>query len=462
MSRDREGGLIKEVEKVPTTERPWLGLHSHITGLGLDERLKAIHVADGLVGQEEAREAAGIMVELVKRGKRPGHGLLLVGPPGTGKTAIAVGMARELGRDVPFVSISGSEIYGTTVRKTEFLTQAIRRALGLRIYEEREVYEGEVTAIEIEKAAHPFNPYAQIALGALLTLKTKEEEKTIEVGEGIAAQLMRLNVREGDVIEIDAETGRVVKLGRSKYAPRKWRGEYRVGNLLDRPDGKVRKIKKTTHTVTLHDIDMANIRAGRMLLFREEEITDEIRSKVDEEVERMVKSKRAELVPGVLFIDEAHMLDIEAFSFLSRALEKEYAPLVVLATNRAVTKIRGTDFLSPHGIPIDMLDRLLIAKTVIPPREDIKKILEIKASADGINLSDDALELLTDIGEKRSLRYAAQLLQPASVIAEISGSNVVKPEHIKRAQSVYIDFRDSINYLNEELKKDPVLSEFLR
>jgi hypothetical protein len=28
--------------------------------------------------------------------------------------------------------------------------------------------------------------------------------------------------------------------------------------------------------------------------------------------------------------------------------------------------------------------------------------------------------------------------------------------------SVYLDFRDSINYLNEELKKDPVLSEFLQ
>jgi len=430
--------------------------------LGLDEKLKAIHIADGLVGQEEAREAAGIMVELVKRGKRPGHGLLLVGPPGTGKTAIAVGMARELGRDVPFVSMSGSEIYGTAMKKTEMLTQAIRRAIGVRLIEEREVYEGEVVNIEIEKTPHPYNPYAQVALGAFLTLKTKQEEKSLEVGERIAAQLLRLNVRPGDVIEIDAETGHVTKLGRSKYVESKWKGEYRIGRLVEVPSGSVKKVKKTTHTVTLHDIDMANIRAGRLMLFGEEEITNEMRAKVDEQIEELIKSKKAELVPGVLFIDEAHMLDIEAFSFLNRALEQEFAPLLVLATNRSVTKIRGTDYKSPHGIPIDMLDRLLIAKTKIPPPEDVRKIIEIKAVADGVELSAEALDLLTEIGVKRSLRYAAQLLQPARVVAEISGSNVVKPEHVKRVMGVYLDFRDSINYLNEELKKDPVLSEFLR
>jgi len=147
---------------------------------------------------------------------------------------------------------------------------------------------------------------------------------------------------------------------------------------------------------------------------------------------------------------------------LNRTLEQEFAPLLVLATNRAVTKIRGTDYKSPHGIPIDMLDRLLIAKTKIPPPEDVRKIIEIKAVADGIELSTEALDLLTEIGVKRSLRYAAQLLQPAKVVAEISGSNIVKPEHVKRVMGVYLDFRDSINYLNEELKKDPVLSEFLQ
>ena len=36
----------------------------------------------------------------------------------------------------------------------------------------------------------------------------------------------------------------------------------------------------------------------------------------------------------VLFIDEVHMLDIECFSFLNRALESDMAPILIMATNR--------------------------------------------------------------------------------------------------------------------------------
>jgi len=53
---------------------------------------------------------------------------------------------------------------------------------------------------------------------------------------------------------------------------------------------------------------------------------------------------KAEIVPGVLFIDEVHMLDMECFSFLNRALESDAAPVVILATNRGITNIRGTNY----------------------------------------------------------------------------------------------------------------------
>lgn len=57
------------------------------------------------------------------------------------------------------------------------------------------------------------------------------------------------------------------------------------------------------------------------------------------------------------------MLDIECYSFLNRALESDQAPIVVMATNRGITKIRGTNYQSPHGLPIDLLDRSLIIST---------------------------------------------------------------------------------------------------
>lgn len=68
-----------------------------------------------------------------------GRAVLIRGEPGTGKTAIAMGMARALGQDTPFVSVTASELFSKEVSKTEALTQAFRKAIGIRIKEETEV-----------------------------------------------------------------------------------------------------------------------------------------------------------------------------------------------------------------------------------------------------------------------------------------------------------------------------------
>jgi RuvB-like protein 1 (pontin 52) len=47
-----------------------------------------------LVGQEKAREACGIVVDLIRSRKMAGRALLLAGAPGTGKTALALGIAQ--------------------------------------------------------------------------------------------------------------------------------------------------------------------------------------------------------------------------------------------------------------------------------------------------------------------------------------------------------------------------------
>ena len=74
------------------------------------------------------------------------------------------------------------------------------------------------------------------------------------------------------------------------------------------------------------------------------EIKPEVRDQINAKVSEWREEGKAEIAPGVLFIDEVHMLDMECFSFLNRALEDDMAPVVVMATNRGITKIRGTQY----------------------------------------------------------------------------------------------------------------------
>ena len=49
-----------------------------------------------------------------------------------GKTAIAMGMAQTLGEGTPFTALGGSEIFSLDMSKTEALTQALRKSIGVR------------------------------------------------------------------------------------------------------------------------------------------------------------------------------------------------------------------------------------------------------------------------------------------------------------------------------------------
>ncbi|MCE4604996.1 MAG: RuvB-like domain-containing protein [Desulfurococcales archaeon] len=449
-----------EEVKIPLGRARVPSLHSHITGLGLDRNGKALKVAGGLVGQEEAREAAGIIIDMIRKGKLGGKGILIAGPPGTGKTAIAIAIARELSSDTPFVALNASEVYSLEKKKSEVLMQAVRKAIGVRVRERKRVYEGVVTEIRYLRKRSRLYPYPIIA-GAEIALEAMEDSRRFTVGPEIAEQLYRLNVRRGDVIEIDADEGIVRKLGRAKgYESR----VFDIGGdvLVDKPSGEVEKVKEVTRIFTLHDIDvsLALQRAAFTSLFgvltAEREISDEVRRKTDEVVKKIIDEGRAEIVPGVLFIDDAHLLDLESYSFITKAMESDFSPIIILATNRGVTRIRGADVESPHGMPRDLLDRLLIITTRPYTREEIREIIRIRADEEEVPLVDDALERLADIGVENSLRYAIQLLEPSRIIAERRGRLKVEPEDVEAAARLFSDVKRSVESI--ERYKDLMLT----
>ncbi|CAG2110639.1 unnamed protein product [Medioppia subpectinata] len=215
---------------------------------------------------------------------------------------------------------------------------------------------------------------------------------------------------------------------------------------------ELQKRKEVAHLVTLHEIDVINSRTqGFLALFSGDtgEIKAEVREQINAKVSEWKEEGKADIIPGVLFIDEVHMLDIECFSFINRAIESDFAPILITATNRGITRIRGTNYQSPHGIPIDLLDRLVIILTTPYSEKEIREILKIRCSEEDVDMNEEALIVLTKIATKSSLRYALQLITTSHLVALKRKATQVTQEDIRRVYSLFLDEARSEEFLKQ-------------
>lgn len=445
-----------------------IGAHSHIRGLGLNELLEptvatssAASSSSGssnMIGQESARRAMGIVLKMIRQGKIGGRSVLLAGAPSTGKTALAMGLSQDLGSDVPFTNLAASQVFSLDLSKTEALTQAVRRSMGVRIVEETDIIEGEVVEIQIDSmlpssSSTTGSSAAGLTKTGRLTLCTTEMETIYDLGNKMIDMLRSEKISAGDVIRIDKASGKISKLGRSFSRSRDYDAVSSSTKFVQTPEGELQKRKQVVHTVSFHEIDVINSRQqGFLALFAGDtgEISQEVRDQVDAKVQEWRDEGRATLVPGVLFIDEVHMLDMECFSFLNRALESELAPVLVIATNRGLERIRGTDYISPHGIPLDLLDRLMIISTRPYAVDEIRQILLVRCREEEVDMDGTALELLTRIAsETFSLRYASNLIATAQLRALKRGRKSVALEDVQKCFALFLDVKRSTKLLME-------------
>ena len=115
------------------------------------------------VGVSEAKEPRMVICKLWKRiaimgiankiagalGSLIFGAILLAGKPGSGKTALAMGLAQALGEDTPFTTIAGSEIFSLEMSKTEaFIAEAEK-------YGAHNYHSIPVVIAEAEESVHP-------------------------------------------------------------------------------------------------------------------------------------------------------------------------------------------------------------------------------------------------------------------------------------------------------------------
>merc|ERR1711967_75371 len=243
-----------------------------------------------------------------------------------------------------------------------------------------------------EEAENPLGGYGKTIANVVIGLKTTKGTKQLKLDPSIYEAIQKEKIMPGDVIYIEANSGAVKRVGRSDAYSTEF--DLEAEEYVPVPKGDVHKKKDIVQDVTLHDLDVSNAKPqggqdvmsmmGQMRKPKKTEVTEKLRTEINRVVNRYIDQGVAELVPGVLFVDEVHMLDIECFTYLNRALESSLSPIVVFATNRGICTIRGTDILAPHGVPVDLLDRMLIIRTMPYTVEEMSHILSIRSNSEGI------------------------------------------------------------------------------
>jgi len=124
--------------------------------------------------------------------------------------------------------------------------------------------------------------------------------------------LQKEKVEVGDVIYIEANSGAVKRQGRSDSFSFQY--DLEAEEYVPLPKGDVHKKKELIQDVTLHDLDVANARPqggqdiismmGTLVKPKKTEITEKLRREINKVVNKYIDQGVAELVPGVLFIDE--------------------------------------------------------------------------------------------------------------------------------------------------------------
>lgn len=212
----------------------------------------------------------------------------------------------------------------------------------MRIKETKEVYEGEVTELTPSESENPLSGYGKTVSHVIVGLKTVKGTKQLRLDPTIYEAILKEKILVGDVIYIEQNTGAVKVLisfrlkcnclacvdlpsnelqcvGRSDAYASSY--DLESETYVPLPKGDVHKRKELVQDVTLGDLDAANARPqggqdimsvmGSLVKSGRTEVTEKLRREVNKVVQSYVDQGVAEVVPGVVFIDEVRPIPAE-------------------------------------------------------------------------------------------------------------------------------------------------------
>nr|UXY87579.1 RuvB-like protein 1 [Cryptomonas curvata] len=413
-----------------TFDHTW---HSHINKLSFNSFYKTNSLGESsVIGQEKAKNCIRIIVNMIKQNKMAGKVVIVTGISGSGKTALGLALGKELGESIPFTFVNGSEFSYLNSKKIGQLFQSCRKAVGIRIVDNIEFYEGEVTNIEIDQQKK------ENFKSIFNYIKNIEGSLRIKLKDSLYQGFKEDNVKIGDIIYIEPSKSLIKIIGKSSQS-------YLEQNLnhydyVTLPTGKVFKKKTVVQDLTLNDLDVVNIQNIEKFYSKSFDVSDYLRHEVDKLVFKFIKLKKAEILYGVIFIDEAHNLDFSSFFFLTRLLDSKFSPLILLSTNRT-TLVNFRNFLDPNT-PFNFINRCLVIRTKIYTRNEIANILAVKAKNFNLLISSNSFKILKKISILTSLRFSILLTLASALI-----SNAFKKKNLN---SSIINFVNCLFFFSRE------------
>jgi cell division protease FtsH len=402
---------------------------------------------DEVAGVEEAKEELVEVVEFLKNpkkyadiGARLPKGVLLVGPPGTGKTMLARAVAGESG--VPFYSMSGSDFVEIFVgvgasRVRDLFKQAAQQAPCI-------VFIDELDAIGKARGLSPYS--------------NDEREQTLDQ---LLSEMDGFNTAKGIVIL--AATNRPEILDPALLRP----GRFDRQILVDRPDlaGRLEILKVHTKKVRLaDDVDLKRIAAAAPGF-----VGADLANIVNEALLLAVRKGREEVkMEDLNDAVERVIAGLEKKNKLINKLERErvayhevgHATIGVILTNEPVHKIsiipRGIGALG-YTLQLPTEDRYLMTRHELLNK--IAVLLGGRASEE-VFFGDVSTGAQNDL--EKATEIARRMVTLYGMSERIGLVSLEKPSSVFLSPDIQADFSkryspETATVVDEEVKR--ILSE---
>jgi RuvB-like protein 1 len=92
--------------------------------------------------------------------------------------------------------------------------------------------------------------------------------------------------------------------------------------------------------------------------------------------------------------------------------------------------------------------RCLIVKTDGYTTGQIARVLQLRANIEGLKLGPGVIDRLATEGDKSSLRYALQLLTPASILSTLAGRTQIEVDDISEMGELFLDAKTSATMIS--------------